>query len=149
MKDSRIGTYGAVALILLLMSKFLLISEIDVASIPLVIISAHALSRLNPVLLIFTSSYVSKDETSKSKPVGKKGSATTLIVAILFGLAPLCLIPLIYVPFLIIVQALVFFVLRYYVHKKVGGYTGDILGALQQFSEIAYYLCFIILSGIL
>ncbi len=149
MKDSRIGTYGAIALILLLMSKFLLINEIDVAMIPLVIISSHALSRLNPVLLIFTLSYVSKDETSKSKPVGKKGSLTTLILAILFGLAPLCLIPLIYIPFLILTLGLVFVLFRAYVNKKVGGYTGDILGALQQFSELAFYLCFLILSGIL
>lgn len=149
MKDSRIGTYGAIALVLLLMSKFLLINEIEAGSIPLVIISAHAFSRLNPVLLIFSSKYVRADETSKSKPVGKKGSATTFIVALLFGLGPLFLIPLKFIPFLIIIQLLVFFVFRLYIHKKLGGYTGDILGALQQFSEIAYYMCFIILSAVL
>ncbi|MEA1875958.1 MAG: adenosylcobinamide-GDP ribazoletransferase [Bacteroidota bacterium] len=149
MKDSQIGTYGAIALILILLSKFILINEIRIDAIPFVFVSAHAFSRLNPVLLIMTSSYVRQDETSKSKPVGKKISFTSLFIALIFGLAPLFLLPIIFIPFFILTQILILLVFRRYVHKKIGGYTGDVLGALQQLSEIAYYLCFIVLSGLL
>lgn len=149
MKDSRIGTYGAIALILILLSKFMLINEIRIDSIPIVLVSAHAFSRLNPVLLIMTSRYVRQDETSKSKPVGKKISVTTLIIALIFGLAPLFLLPIVFIPFLVILQILILLAFRQYIHKKIGGYTGDVLGALQQLSEINYYLCFIVLSTLL
>lgn len=149
MKDSRIGTYGAIALILILLSKFMLINEIRIDSIPIVFVSAHAFSRLNPVLLIATSSYVRQDNTSKSKPVGKKISFTTLFIALIFGLTPLFLLPIIFIPFFILTQILILLVFRQYVHKKIGGYTGDVLGALQQLSEIAYYLCYLVLSGLL
>lgn len=149
MKDSRIGTYGAIALILILLSKFMLINDIRIDSIPIVFVSAHAFSRLNPVLLIMTSRYVRQDKTSKSKPVGKKISVTTLIIALIFGLAPLFLLPLMFIPFLIVIQILILLTFRLYTHNKIGGYTGDVLGALQQLSEIAYYLCFIVLSTLL
>ncbi|MCK5821385.1 MAG: adenosylcobinamide-GDP ribazoletransferase [Bacteroidales bacterium] len=149
MKDSRIGVYGAIALILILLSKFMLLNEIRIDAIPIVFISAHAFSRLNPVLLIMTSSYVRQDETSKSKPVGNKISFTTLFVALIFGLAPLFLLPIAFIPFMLVTQALILLAFRQYIHKKIGGYTGDVLGALQQLSEIAYYLCFIVLSGLL
>ncbi len=149
MKDSRIGTYGTIALILILLSKFMLINEIRIDSIPIVFVSAHALSRLNPVILILSSRYVRQDDNSKSKPVGRKISFTTLLIALIFGLAPLFMLPIVFIPFLVILQVLILLVFRQYIHKKIGGYTGDVLGALQQLSEIAYYLCFIVLSRLL
>ena len=150
MKDSRIGTYGAIALVLLFLSKIVLISEIRSTFIPLVILTSHALSRLNPVILIFTSRYINQDQKSKSKPVGNKTSGRVLLIAAIFGLTPLLLLPvagvpiLILIPALIGVQLLILLVFRYYVHKRIGGYSGDVLGALQQISEIGFYLTFLI-----
>jgi len=144
MKDSRIGTYGAIGLIVLLLSKFLLLKEIGTFDIPIILIVAHALSRLNPVLLIFTATYVRDDDYGKAKPVGQKNNTITLILAILFGLMPLALIDWEIIPILLVSQLLLFLYFRYYVRKKVGGYTGDILGALQQLSEVCFYLIWII-----
>jgi adenosylcobinamide-GDP ribazoletransferase len=149
MKDSRIGTYGAIALVLLFVSKILLLSEIWKDHIPSVLISAHALSRLNPVLLIFTSRYVGSAPQSKSKPVGKKISVGVLLIAAFFGLAPLFFLYLAEIPVLVMIPSLVGFqilillIFRFYIHRKIGGYTGDVLGALQQISEIGYYLTFL------
>ena len=149
MKDSRIGTYGAVGLILLILTKVLLLSEIDPLKIPLILISAHALSRANPVLLMFSSKYVREDSTSKSKPVGESKSVITLVIALFFGLSPLILVPYKIIPFLLLAMMLIFLYFRYYVHKKLGGYTGDVLGALQQLSEVGFYITFILTNKFL
>jgi adenosylcobinamide-GDP ribazoletransferase len=149
MKDSQIGTYGAIALVLLFIAKVVLISEMDVGFIPVTIISAHALSRLNPVLMIFTSTYVQDAKKSKSKPIGKKSSFGVLVFAVLFALSPLVLLYLVGIPLLILgpillmVQLLILVGFRSYVIRKIGGYSGDVLGALQQISEIAYYVTFL------
>ena len=144
MKDSRIGTYGAVGLIILLLAKFFLLLEFDPINIPVILIIAHAHSRVYPVILIFTSKYVREGEDSKSKPVGKRNSLVTLFVALITGSLPLLLIDPIVIPFLLIFNALIFVFFRYYIHKKIGGYTGDVLGALQQFTEVGFYMVFLI-----
>ncbi|MFC2097239.1 adenosylcobinamide-GDP ribazoletransferase [Bacteroidota bacterium] len=144
MKDSHIGTYGAIGLIILLLSKFFLLSEFNPANIPLILIVAHAHSRIYPVILIYTSKYVREGDDSKSKSVGKKQSISSLFIAIIFGCMPLLLIETIVIPFLLIANVLIFIFFRYYIHKKIGGYTGDVLGTLQQFTEIGFYLSYLI-----
>ncbi|MCK5820135.1 MAG: adenosylcobinamide-GDP ribazoletransferase, partial [Psychromonas sp.] len=77
MKDSNIGTYGAVTLILTLVLKFTVLFELAKISESLVIpalILAHCLSRLVSASIIFTDNYVSESETSKSKSLAKKQS---------------------------------------------------------------------------
>lgn len=149
MKDSRIGTYGAVGLLLLLLTKISSINAVEIQNIPLLIIVAHALSRIFPVLVIFTSSYVRDDVTSKIKPIGKKGSITDLISAIIFGTGVLFLFPWLFTVIVIPILLLFTFVFRRYIVKKIGGYTGDCLGALQQICEVSIYLCFVALQPIL
>ncbi len=144
MKDSRIGTYGVVGLIMMLLSKYLLLSELNAGFIPVVLIIAHTISRVVPVVLIFTSKYVSDFDRSKSKPIGEKSSTITLIVALLIGLTPLFLMPLYKVAVLMLTLSLLYCYFRYYVHKHIGGYTGDVLGALQQMSEVIIYLILIV-----
>ncbi|MBI9065918.1 MAG: adenosylcobinamide-GDP ribazoletransferase [Salinivirgaceae bacterium] len=142
MKDSHIGTYGTVGLILLLFSKFALLTEVDVKTIPILIIVGHVVSRVNTVILIFSSSYVRDSYGSKSKPVGEKHKNVDLVVALFIGLVPLFLLPLYCIPVILLVLSAIFLYFRYYIHKKIGGYTGDVLGALQQFSEVGIYVSF-------
>jgi len=144
MKDSRIGTYGAIGLIMVLLSRYVLLSNIETAKFLAVIIAGNALSRLNAVFVIFSSEYVRNDETSKSKPVGEKHGIFTLMLAIVFGLIPMIFIP--FISTIIIISALIvtFLVFRWYIIKILGGYTGDVLGAIQQISELVFYLFFIV-----
>jgi len=144
MKDSRIGTYGAIGLIMVLLSRYVLLSNIETAKFLAVIIAGNALSRLNAVFVIFSSEYVRNDETSKSKPVGEKHGIFTLMLAIVFGLIPMIFIP--FISTIIIISALIvtFLVFRCYIIKILGGYTGDVLGAIQQISELVFYLFFIV-----
>jgi len=149
MKDSRIGTYGAIGLCLLFLFKYILLREIDVVMFPVTLISAHVISRIVVVVLIYTSQYVGSTEASKSKAVGNKKPIGTLIVSILW------IVPFFYFlglkPFMFIlpVQFILFVYYRYYIHKKIGGYTGDVLGALQQLSEILLYVSFLTYTNLL
>lgn len=149
MKDSRIGTYGAISIALLILSKLFLLAEFPTTQIPLMLIAAHTLSRLMPVLMIHTSTYVRDEATGKSKPVGESSSIATLLIAIVLGLAPLALLQPWTALATIIGLLLVFLYFRHYVHKKIGGYTGDVLGALQQLSEVAFYLICILMNHFL
>jgi len=144
MKDSRIGTYGSVGLVGMLAAKFMSLHAIDVAMIPLVMLAGHALSRLMPIMVIYTSSYSRDDATSKSKPIGKKGKGFDFILALFFGLAFLVFIPLTYSLIILPVLLLTTFTFSRYTTRKIGGYTGDCLGALQQIAEVEFYIGFVI-----
>lgn len=141
MKDSRIGNYGAIGIILILLFKFFIINSLPIDKIVFILIASHALSRLAPVLLIYRLEYSRDDELSKAKPIGKKIKLGELILAIAFAAwTPFIISPQGWITFLVII-AIQYFAGKYFV-KKIGGYTGDCLGATQQISEIALYTTF-------
>jgi adenosylcobinamide-GDP ribazoletransferase len=144
MKDSRIGTYGSIGLIGLLAVKFMSLHAIQTTSIPIIMLAGHALSRLMPILVIYTSEYSREDATSKTKPIGKKGKGFDFVLALFFGIAFLIFVPLSYSLAILPVLLLTTFVFRKYITRKLGGYTGDCLGALQQIAEVEFYLGFVI-----
>jgi adenosylcobinamide-GDP ribazoletransferase len=137
MVDSRIGSYGAIALVMALLMKHQALVEQSANFIPIALIAGHGLSRLCAVFVMYTQEYVKSH--GKSKPLATKISIHELIIAMFFGLAPLffigksCLIALLFV----------FIVWRWFSYKiksRIGGYTGDCLGAMQQITEITFYL---------
>lgn len=144
MKDSRLGTYGAVGLVGVLSTKFLALSSLSVNMILIALLAGHAFSRLAPVFVIFTSYYSREDELSKTKPIGKKGKYSDLIIASVFGLLPLALFAWQFVALLIPATTILIFFFKRYIEKKIGGYTGDCLGALQQLVEVLFYLLLIV-----
>ncbi len=123
-----------------------MLSEIKTSQIPIILIASNVVSRINPVLLIFTAKYVRLDESSKCKAVDENKAPYTLIIALIFGLVPFAFLSLITSAFLLMTLLLLFIMFRYYVIKKIEGYTGDVLGALQQFSEISFYLTYLIVE---
>ncbi len=138
MKDSRIGAFGAIGLVLILLLKYRLLLDAASARLPLLMISAHAVSRMMPVWIMWALPYV-RDASGMAKPIAISKHFPDLAAATLFGFAPLlgfenwhALIP----PALAAVPALL---LGLYMKKWIGGYTGDCLGAVQQVTEITYY----------
>lgn len=146
MKDSRIGTYGSIGLIGILGTKFLALQAIPVLLVPLTLLAGHAFSRLMPVLIIFTSWYSREDELSKTKPIGKRGKTSDLIIAILLGLLPVAFFPWQLMAVVLPVALLITFLFKKYIERKIGGYTGDCLGALQQIIEVVFYICLLAVS---
>jgi adenosylcobinamide-GDP ribazoletransferase len=137
MKDSRIGNYGAVALLIALLIKFEALTYIPAAQLPLVLIAAHSVSRFASTILIYTQSYVR--ENGKAKPLAQIISGRELLLAALFGLAPVALLAL-RLWWALIPMLLVWLWFSRKLKKLLGGYTGDCLGAMQQLCEISFYL---------
>ncbi len=150
MKDSRIGTYGTVGLILILLIKYLSLTNVHIEQIPYVLFASHALSRYTATGMIFFSDYARDDAKSKSKPVGKSLSAADYLLAFIFGTTPLLVLSYIYSYwYLMIIFSsipIIYFLKRYF-EKWIGGFTGDGLGATQQVSEVICYLSYIVISN--
>ena len=143
MKDSRIGTYGAVTLVIALLLKFTLlmnIAENDSNHLLLAIVLAEVLSRAVAGSLISSMPYVSDIEQSKSKPLAQAQSISELALLLLIGITPLIFYSGEVIFTLLIV--LVFFrsLFKRWLMAKIGGFTGDCLGAGQQLSELLIYL---------
>lgn len=142
MQDSRIGSYGAVALLMVLLTKFQALSHLNAVLLPLVLMAGHTLSRLAAVMVIYTQSYVRSE--GKSKPLATHFSRRQLLVAALFGLLPLLLFtlyigqPLVLISLLPVV--LIWWWFSRLLKRRLGGYTGDCLGAMQQITELAFYI---------
>ena len=162
MKDSRIGAYGAISLIVLILLKLFtfssLVYEIQSLSnqninliIFLIFITYHSISRLTAINIVFNLNYSRADEIGKSKPVAKNNTYLEILIAYFWGLLPLLgltyLIPQ-FVLVVVILLLLYFFSSRYF-KKHLDGYTGDCLGAVEQLSEIICLLVFLALTNFL
>lgn len=137
MKDSRIGTYGTVALVMALALKVALLLETDHIWLALLITPCAA--RLTPLLLMRFMRYVSDPDTSKSKPVAERFSSARLLVALGFVLlVSLALWP--WFPGLTgwigLSVAVVAAAWGHTLQQALGGYTGDALGASVVFTEL-------------
>jgi adenosylcobinamide-GDP ribazoletransferase len=166
MKDSRVGAYGAIGILLLLTlkyfalhalyaqlivkdySKLLILNEYSVfVFFGLIFIAYHALARLTAITIVFTETYAREDEDSKAKPIAQAYSYKEIFGAFIFGLIPLVLLAfytkwqILFV--LVPLVVLRFFMIRYF-NKWIQGYTGDCLGAVEQLAEVLTLLGFII-----
>jgi adenosylcobinamide-GDP ribazoletransferase len=140
MKDSRVGSYGVVSTVLALVGKFVLLSALDGALIPLALLAGHALSRFCATVLLATMDYVREDLQSKAKPLATRLSGGAMLVALGFVIGALALLPIEKAIVGCLLAALVTLWLSAKFRRWLGGYTGDCLGATQQVSEIAFYL---------
>lgn len=145
MKDSSIGVYGGIGIIMILAFKFCSLSEISIKFIPLAIIAGHSTSRLMATTLLFTHRYVRATEDSKSKSAAKKMSVNMLLVNTLLGCLPLLFFKRWEVFLVLIPMYLSKMFLAAKFKKWIGGQTGDCAGAVQQVSEVVFYLSLVVL----
>jgi adenosylcobinamide-GDP ribazoletransferase len=152
MKDSAIGAYGAIGVVLLFLLKFQLLSELvtikiitsqqSVVTILLLFIAGHSISRLAAISIVFTHEYSREDATSKSKPIAKNFTWKEVLGSFFFGLLPLLVLS--YFQYQLLLVIIPVFLTRYflarYFQKWIDGYTGDCLGATQQVCEVIFYL---------
>ena len=140
MKDSRLGTYGAVGLWILFSLKGLCLHEMPVAEVGLTLVAGHGLSRFFSVSFMLTHSYVGGGAASKAGPLCARMSKTGFAFAGLTGLLPLILFKQPGIFLCLLPMAFIHWLLGRSLTRRIGGYTGDCLGASQQISEIAFYL---------
>jgi adenosylcobinamide-GDP ribazoletransferase len=149
MKDSRMGSYGVVGLILLFGLKFLMLWElfqIDLTVVLVALVLAHGVSRLMASVVMQYFSYVSHIETSKSQQVASLRLSNK---DMLLSSLPIIFILLITLDWrycvALLLSLLVAVFMGQYFKKRIGGYTGDCLGAVQQVTEVGFYLIVLLL----
>ena len=161
MKDSRVGAFGAIAVVLALLAKvslLALLGSLHGAVLCVALFTGHVVSRFWPLLTIRLLPHVGDVAGSKSKPLADQISIGSLWVAGLWSFGALALV--------VIAQAAMFFIvprlgwpalslwlgagvlasglawlgmLRWFA-RRLQGFTGDCLGATQQVCELAFYL---------
>ena len=147
MKDSRIGAYGSMALVLALLAKCLLLALLGAHSLGAALAAlggAHVLSRLWPLFIIRSLPYVGDSARSKSKPLADQISTAALAAAGLWCIPALGLVWQAQGALFLIVTGLCSAFAAWRVQRlcarRLQGFTGDCLGAAQQVAEIGFYL---------
>ena len=148
MKDSRIGSFGALALMLALLLKIALLAHMgSVGGLPAVaaaLLGGHAASRGLALVIVATLPNIGRASTSKSITVASRIEWPSLAVAGLWCVAALALTAALTSPGVTIVAcaaalcALLW--MRRVLVRRLQGFTGDCLGATQQLCECAFYL---------
>ena len=147
MKDSRVGAYGVITIVLVLLLKYqALLALCGTQSLlfaAAALIAAHAFSRLMAASIMLTQRYVRDDDSARAKPAAQALSHTSFAIALFIGIVPLGMM-FIATPHQVLAAVAAALLMRIYLawrlQKRLGGYTGDCLGAVQQLSELAFYL---------
>jgi adenosylcobinamide-GDP ribazoletransferase len=147
MKDSHIGTYGVIGLILYLLLLFFCLSSMTPEKAALSILAADPYAKMLTSQLITMMPYARKEEEAKAKVVYRQISVAAGISLAVQGLLPLGLFiwytgvewsTLIFIP------ALVMYFLYLLIWRKIHGYTGDCCGAVCLLVELSVYLTLLV-----
>jgi adenosylcobinamide-GDP ribazoletransferase len=145
MRDSQIGTYGGLALIISILLKVSLLSSFNTEQVIIALIVGAMLSRV--MIIIALRILPAARKNSLSVTAGKpswNSLSVALMIAFLFAFLFLTLKVTIIT---FIVATLTTGGLCRIAYKQVGGVSGDILGAVQQISEIAIFITLAMLWG--
>ncbi len=138
MRDSRIGSYGAAAMTLAIVTKVAVLGSMPTSVAVTALVAGHAASRASVVVVVATSRYVRDHGTGK--PVSQGVGPGGLTLALGGGAVGLVVLGMTagWLPVLGAVIGLVVghLGMRWFFERRLGGYTGDCLGATQQTSEL-------------
>jgi adenosylcobinamide-GDP ribazoletransferase len=143
MKDSRIGTYGAIALGLDVAVRVAALAALPIETAACALIAGHAAARTAPALVMMRMRYAgdiaamrATYEDSPTRPY------ELLFIAVMVVLAA---VPLIWLTGLVVIVSwagalLLGTLLAMWAKRLIGGYTGDVLGATEQLAEIGFLM---------
>lgn len=137
MKDSHCGAKGLVALFLILLLKFILLREVNLHWEALFF--APMISRWSMVLAASLAPYAGKGETLGRKWIEGVSFKEIAYASLIIALAMILLAQVIYLYILILVVGITFIWMKY-LQQRLGGITGDTLGALNEITEVAAFL---------
>lgn len=149
MKDSRVGAFGAIALVLALMLKIGLIASLSTWGWEFAgtaLIAGHVFSRAGALVPIKLLPYLSAESVSKSKPLAQAISAGALATAAAWvciaagSLAAIGQLRAVDLTACVTASAVATASMVSLFRGRLQGITGDCLGATQQVCELACYL---------
>ena len=174
MKDSRVGAFGVLGVVLLLGLKYFLFFEVASLDVPVNrftgqhqfyrplsyynaffiapghlifivnLLAGHGLSRLAALIVAFRLPYAREGKDSKTGDAPYGAGIGALLFGGVGAVLPLFLFQNVFVIFLLMPPVLLAIYLSRYFRIWIGGYTGDCLGATQQIAEVVYFMGFLI-----
>ena len=135
MRDSRLGTFGVLALVVVLAAKLAATASLGNAAPAL--IASHAAGRFWAVLPPSLLPYARLDGMAGGVAAPSRAD---LAIAALFGLTPLLLLPGNHASAALLLSGLVALAVGAWARHRIGGYTGDVLGATVVLTELAVLL---------
>lgn len=140
MKDSRVGTYGVIALVLVLGLKIAALALLSPAAAALALLAAHGAGRAAAVLVMRRSPYAGHAAAAKWKPVPDGVRWGEVAAAVLIAAWPLFLLPAVNVFAALVMGGALATVVVLLARRLIGGHTGDVLGAVEQMFELGFLL---------
>ena len=159
MKDSRVGAFGAMALVLALLCKVALLAllgsveviadteqalAVGVRYVCAALWLGHVVSRGLPLVVIRWLPHVGDTATSKSKPLADQISTGGLVIAFIWCFIAIAVASIVLDAINLVVgcsfSVLAMLGLLRFFRRRLQGFTGDCLGTTQQVCEIAFYL---------
>ncbi|RZL30396.1 MAG: adenosylcobinamide-GDP ribazoletransferase, partial [Rubrivivax sp.] len=144
MKDSRVGAYGAIGIICMLAAKLSGLAMLPPQAAIAALFLAHPLSRLAATSLIWKLDYVRGE--GKAKPLAQQMTSAEFAIAAATALLPAAVLlaaglssPAAVLGAVLAALAAALWLGRKFV-RRIGGYTGDCLGAVQQVAEALIYI---------
>ena len=139
MKDSRVGAYGAIGVALALALRLGALAALPPATAVRALVAAHVLARWSSLPLIWRLAYVRETPGTgtlfiASVTPARLGAGTAIAVLLAGGALGARAVPA------LAVAAIVVLVAGRYFQRRIGGITGDCLGAVNQIVELATYL---------
>lgn len=151
MTDSRIGAYGAIGIVALLGLKCVTLACLPPHALLIALLAGHSLSRLASTTLIWSLDYAKSE--GKAKPLAQRMSTKEFAIAIATVALPLGAFLLAgwmswhaLAAGVVAVALAAVWLARKFV-QRIAGYTGDCLGAVQQVTEVAFYLAVLAVIG--
>lgn len=151
MKDSRVGAYGAIGIVCMLLAKCAALAMLPPTHAIAALLLAHPLSRLAATSLIWKMEYARAE--GKAKPLavrmraGEFGIAAMTVLLPAAGLLAYGALDLVAVASALLAASLAALWLARKFARRLAGYTGDCLGAVQQLSEAAIYIAVLATLG--
>lgn len=149
MRDSRIGTYGVLGLGVMASLRVACLMALPGWAVPLALIAGHAASRTAMLWVMASSDYV-RAQGAGSAVAGGIDREAVQVAAATTGIALLPM--LVALPFTTVMAGLAglllgYITMRRWYEPRLGGYTGDCLGAVQQMAEAGFYLGLLALTA--
>lgn len=140
MKDSHIGSYGVIGLILYFGLLYTLLSSLPLAIAGSAILAGDPFSKGVSSMIINRLPYARKEEEAKNKMVYSRMTTGEYIFSLFSALLPLYWLPKPVYFLAALLPILIFYLLTTFMKKKIQGYTGDCCGATFLLCELSFYL---------
>jgi len=147
MRDSAIGTYGAAALFFSFALRILALASLGPWSGAMALLIAHAVARGSMVIALYTAQYARASGLADTVRDGVNANQFKITIALCLGLSLLLAIAaggnynVLMVALLAPAAGFAAaWAMLQWLKSRLGGYTGDGLGAMEQVAEIAIFI---------